>query len=278
MAVRDEEATTHRGRGKGFPTMALSEAVSVIKQAGQYGHTHSLGAFAGYLGHETTNSGPFRGKMAALRDWGLIQRKGDQVLLTDLANGIAHPDSDEGERDRLAAAFRHAELFAAIYDESAKGVDLNLDLIGNRAVTVFEVAPRSKRRFAESFAKSAVSAGFAKMTSDSTVQLINLTAAKPATETGDAAGAPDGAIENAAGPGIPAEPPARPTSQTAPTLHQEWEVHSGTLIFEAHLDTALPAAAYGHIAKIADSIEQLVDFLGEPDEPLIDARDDDASE
>lgn len=279
MADKDE-APIHRSRGKGFPTMALDEAASVVKQAGQYGRAHSLGAFAGYLGHGTTNSGPFRAKMAALKDWGLVQRRGDEVFLTDLANVVAHPESDEIERQSLRDAFRHADLFAAIYEDSAKGMDLNLDLIGNRAVTMFGVAARSKKRFAESFAKSATSAGLARMSSESTLELL-----AEGTEQSQAGG------ENGAPPtttttdnsgravGSPALEPS--PSRDTPTLHQEWGVQGGTLAFEARLNSALPAGAYGHIAKIADAIEQLVRFLGAPEEDagvLTGSSEEDVSE
>lgn len=260
------DATLHRARGKGFPTMPLDEAASVVKQAGQYGRAHSLGAFAGYLGHGTTNSGPFRTKMAALKDWGFVQRRADEVHLTDLANLIAHPESDEIERKSLSEAFRHADLFAAVYDDSAKGMELNLDLIGNRAVTMFGVAAKSKKRFAESFAKSAVSAGLARMSSESTLELLSDSGGASQAVDADHAPAPSAsAKDSAVAVGAVAQPSAV-ALPGAPTLYQEWETKGGTLAFQAHLTNALPAAAYGHIAKIADAIEHLVEFLGAPEE------------
>lgn len=256
MAESEQIAST-RSRGRGFPTMPLDEAVSVVKKAGQYGHEHSVGTFAGYLGHETTNSGPFRAKLAALKDWGLIQRRGEAVQLTDLATSIAHPESPDAERKSLRDAFRHAEPFGAVYEESAKGTELNLDLIGNRAVTVFGVAPKSKKKFAESFAQSAITAGLARLSSESTVELLAEEDQSPSQEVdqGDPGDQANGRS--------PAPPSAVPrTIAASPTLHQEWAVDGGTLIFQAALDRPLPAAAYADIANIADAVERLVEHLG----------------
>ncbi len=252
-----EQIASSRSRGRGFPTMPLDEAVSVIKKAGQYGHEHSVATFAGYLGHGTTNSGPFRAKMAALKDWGLIQRRGEAVLLTELAASIAHPESSTAEGKSLRDAFRQAEPFGAVYEESAKGTELNLDLIGNRAVTVFGVAPKSKKKFAESFAQSAIMAGLARMSSESTVELLTERDHSQSQEAdhGDSGHQTKGGLS-------PAPPSTVPPATTAsPTLHQEWPVDGGTIIFQAALDRPLPAAVYADIANIANAIERLVEHL-----------------
>src|SRR4051794_23141237 len=114
MTEQDTRATTRRPRGTGFPSFPLDEAHKAIKNAAKYGRVPADAAFAGYLGPDTTNSGPFRTKMASLRDWGLVERPSDgQVPITDLGHRLAHPDSDEQELGLLREAFFNAVPFAA---------------------------------------------------------------------------------------------------------------------------------------------------------------------
>jgi hypothetical protein len=254
-----------RRRGKSFPTLPLDEAVAVIKKAGTYGRQHSVGSFAGYLGHSSATSGPFRTKLAALNDWGLIERSGDEVCLTELALLIAHPTSSEMERENLQEAFFHAGLFAAIYEDSAKGADLSLELIGNRAVTTLSVAAKSKDRFARSFARSAVAAGLGQMPSEGTVRLLARQSAEDATAE------PEGAREADVGTSalhstVQGRSSAAAAHKRPPTLHQEWAVSDGVVVFEVRLRQALPGAAFAQIAEIASAVEGLVALLGEPDD------------
>src|SRR3977135_206180 len=173
MSDKAESHGERRHRGIGFPSLPLDEAARVIKSAGKYGRLHRHPGFAGYLGHNTTNSGPFRSKMASLRDWGLIERPSDgQVPLTDLGHHLAHPSSTEDEMRLLRDACFNAGPFAGIYNESAKETALSLEFIGNRAVTALGVSPQGKQRFADSFARSVVVAGLGRRDTKGLIQLI----------------------------------------------------------------------------------------------------------
>src|SRR5204862_233510 len=140
MSDPGEARAMPRRRGKGFPVTPLSEAVAGVRSAGDYGREHNLQAFAGYLGHNTVKSGAFLAKIAALNDWGLIERHGDVVRLSELGHQIAHPTSEEQEHRCMRQAFFSAALFAETYEHSAKGRDLSLELVGNRAVQQSGVA------------------------------------------------------------------------------------------------------------------------------------------
>lgn len=256
-----------RKRGKGFPTLPLDDSRGVIQDAGKYGREHSIGAFSGYLGHSSTNSGAFLAKMAALNDWGLIDRDGERVTLSSLGERIAYPSSPEDEAIALRDAFFHSELFAAIYTDSAKAVELSLDVIGNRAVTGLGVAGQRKAQFAQSFARSAVVAGLARGGANgSSVVLLSPDAepTPPAEEDGNIR--ETATTQPATGTGSGATDP--------PTLHQEWPVANGTLIFEARLGSALPADAFRQLAEVTDSIGRLVELLGVPPEHDPDESDD----
>ena len=87
-----ESTTTspaRRKRATGFPVVSLAEAAAILKEAGKYGFDHSTAAFASYMGHSTTNSGAFRQRLAAFRDWKLIAGRGDRLAMTDIARMIA---------------------------------------------------------------------------------------------------------------------------------------------------------------------------------------------
>jgi hypothetical protein len=52
-------------RGVAFPQLSLEASVEAIVAMGQHGADHSQDAAAAYMGHQTTNSGAFRTKLAA---------------------------------------------------------------------------------------------------------------------------------------------------------------------------------------------------------------------
>src|SRR4051794_10593839 len=158
---RETRQRPRRTRGRGFPVVALDEAAEIVRRAGKYGHKHSDEAFASYMGHQTTNSGAFKQRFAAMRSWGLITLEQGQVLLTDLGRRIAHPVSEDDGRLALREAFMHAEVFSELYAESAKGQELETVRLANRAVHDFGVSPKSTSKFGQRFAKSAVAAGLA---------------------------------------------------------------------------------------------------------------------
>src|SRR6185503_9990668 len=93
--LKQEDETIKMARGTGFPAISLPEAVEIVEKAGAYGRQHSMNALANYAGHSTVNSGPFRRKLAALKDWGLVAKAGNGITITPLGMEIAHPTSPE---------------------------------------------------------------------------------------------------------------------------------------------------------------------------------------
>jgi hypothetical protein len=246
-----ETESIRRTRGKGFPILALDEAVDAIQRAGRYGRVHSLDDFAGLLGHETSNSGPFRRKLAALKDWGLIERSASRVVFTELANRIAHPSSEAEADDAVREAFFQEAMFSRIYEEAAKGVDLSLEFLGGRAVNALGVSPKSKGKFGRSFGKSVHAAGLGELTGRGQVKLFHperQEVSSDATERIDDQSRPPASLTDTG-------------ATRAPTLRQEWPVDNGLLIFEARLEEALPAEAFSHVAEIATAVERLVGVL-----------------
>jgi len=259
-----------RKRTTGFPVVSLAEAAAILKEAGKYGFDHSTAAFATYMGHSTTNSGAFRQRLAAFRDWKLIAGRGDSLAMTDIARMIAHPTDDEAERRALQMAFMNSPVFFKLFDESAKGKPLAPGPLGNRAVLNLGVAPGSKDKFVQSFVDSAVAAGLASLNEDGQIVLAPL-------EVGADAAQPSSGeqfIDNRQ-PGPSSSGRTQPAArQGTPVVHQTWAIDGGSIVFEIRTDKPLPATAFATVGEVVASLEHLAETLA----PHAPVRGDEAEE
>jgi len=57
------------------------------------------------MGHATINSGAFRGKLAALRDYGLVSGRGESLEITPIGRKIAIPETEAERQAALREAF-----------------------------------------------------------------------------------------------------------------------------------------------------------------------------
>jgi hypothetical protein len=251
---------TRRKSGTGFPVVSLADAASILKEAGKYGFEHSTAAFASYMGHSTTNSGAFRQRLAALRDWKLITGRGDNVAMTEVGKMIALPTDEEAERRALRDAFHSYSAFSKLYEGSARGTPLAPRGLRNRAVHDFGVVPSRAIKFVNSFIDSAVTAGLAEVSEDGQVTLLvvdeNSTDATTMVESR-----------------LPTSTPeiARRTLSAragAPVVHQSWTIAGGTIIFEIRSNQPLPASAFVTVGEVVASLENLARTLG-PDKPHV---------
>jgi hypothetical protein len=256
--------TQRRGKTTGFPVVALDEAARIIKEAGKYGFEHSTAAFASYMGHSTTNSGAFRQRLAAFRDWKLIAGRGDTVAMTDIARMIAHPTDDDAERRALQTAFMNCTVFWKLYESSAKGPQLAEGPLGGRAVHDFGVAPGSKAKFVQSFVDSASAAGLAELTDDGKVVLRPVApAAAPEDWPANLAPSNDtSAPQITTHVGRTSSTPGAPS----PVVHQVWDIKGGEIVFEIRTNQALPATAFVTVGEVVASLERLASTLS-PKQP-----------
>lgn len=243
----------------GFPVVSLAEASEILKTAGKYGFEHSVAAFAKHMGHSTTNSGAFRQRLAAFRDWKLIAGRGESVTMTDIARIIALPPDVDVERAALETAFKNCGVFLRLYEGSQKNVPLARPGLGNRAVHDFGVSPSSITKFIDSFVDSAVVAGLAAVMDDDQVTLLDPVhtdqhehqaqplVATPVTGPSRVVGA------GGAGP---------------PLVHQSWPIDGGTIVFEIRSEKPLPASAYATVGEVVASLERLAGTLAPP---IVDA-------
>jgi len=253
-AVTEAAKPQRKGAGAGFPSMALSDAAEAIRRAGSYGYEHQVEALAQYMGHSTSNSGPFRKKLASLRDFGLVTGRGDSLSLSPLARAIAHPEDADAALAALQEAFFESDVFAKVHAALAKGIDLSVDGIGNAAVRNFNVSAASKDAFIGSFVASALEAGVAERVDDQHVRILPRGSASAAHGDSDD---DRRRMDQLPPPRTPQTPPGSfPTA-----LRQEWSIGDGQLIIEVRSARPMPPAAYAQIAKVVEAAEGLAALL-----------------
>lgn len=255
-------AGPRRKPSTGFPVVALPEAAKIIREAGKYGFEHSVSAFARYMGHSSTNSGAFRQRLAAFRDWKLIAGRGDTVVFTEAAKTIALPTDSQAERGALQTAFMNCAVFNRLYEGVTKEQPVEAQLLGAKAVHELGVSPSAVDRFAASFIGSAVAAGLA-VVENGQVTLLDPGTATDSPDPG--VDGPASTLEPNQAPDTGAQTPETPVrlEVPSPVVHQEWPLPAGAVVFEVRLDRPLPAAVFAQIGAVVEQIETLANGLRE---------------
>jgi hypothetical protein len=259
---RRNQAGSIRGtRSAGFPALSLPEAVAIVKTAGNNGRKHAITAMAAYAGHTTPNSGPFRQKLAALKDWGFVTSTAEAVTLTEAGMGVALPSSPETALDIMRSAFQGCSIFWAIYTEAAKGVPLYPSSIGNVAVTAHGVAVRSKETFIKSFIDSAVVVGLAEKLPNGEVKLHAAGMANTEATVAD-----DRALASVPQEAVPPATatrtaPLEPLQSELPVVNQVWKDERVRIVLKIDADAPLSATAFMQIGAVTTAIEALYEIV-----------------
>ncbi|MDQ1666844.1 MAG: hypothetical protein QOH75_2875 [Actinomycetota bacterium] len=257
-----------RRRGVGFPVLSLRDAIEAIVTIGRNGATHSHDAAAAYLGHSTSNSGAFRSKLAALRDWGLIERGDkDRVTLSALAQQLVLEAPDHSlAGELLLSAFESCRVFGMVYNDSAKDTPLEMQRIRTSVVMRHGVASDQADKFVDSFIDSVTYAGLGKFDGNKLTllprdSLFQRAAGLPETDEPQTIGAsPDrargattvNAAQVVAEPGIPI------------ALRQAWPIDGGEIEFIIRTAEALPPSIWEQVAKMAKVAEEMQAKLAGP--------------
>ena len=253
-----------RAAGVGFPSMPLGEAVTLIKKIASYGNTHTDAAIASFLGHSTANSGPFRSKVAALRDYGLLAGRSGDLTVTALALEIVHPGLEADPASSLRAAFMKCKLFATVLDALPKDTNLETAGLANTAMHNHGVASQSKDAFAASFVKSGVLAGLVEEVDLAHVKILADGATSPSPDVGDRSDAEDVVDQGAEQRWrTPPRPPA--VDPTTAVVSHSWPIDGGFVRFTIESSKTLPASAYGVIGTVIESGDKLAAMLAAPE-------------
>jgi hypothetical protein len=257
-----------KARGTGFPTLSLPEAVEIIERAGTYGRQHSMNALASYAGHATANSGPFRRKLAALKDWGLIVKDGAGVAITPIGMEIAHPASAAGVLDRQIEAFQKCTIFWKLYQDAAKGTPLTSAMIANTAINNYGIGVQSKDKFVKSFIDSAVAVGLGEKLPSGDVQLADnrgvtrgLSTELDTRPLQDSTGMNNKLLQTQAIDSVTSADVSAAVSGLLPVVQQEWANGGAMIRFEIRSKQPLPSAAFAGIGEAVTGIEALWDVL-----------------
>jgi hypothetical protein len=260
-AAGSEKGNKHprRAPGVGFPSLPLGETVALIRKIASYGNAHSDAAVASFLGHSTANSGPFRSKLAAMRDYGLLSGKGSELTVTPLALEILHPGLDADPQASLQAAFMKCKLFATVYDALPKGLELDIEGLANTAMHNHGVASQSKEAFAASFVKSGLLAGLVEEMDTERIRIPPEGVAVSAEIEPEDAKAP---YE------VPVDRPQRqmPTrailaEPTSAVVAHSWPIEGGVIRFTVESSLTLPATAYSVIGTVIEAGDKLAKML-----------------
>lgn len=264
-SVSDGDVVQPRRRSAGFPVVPLRDAIELIVTAGvRGGAEHSQNAFATYLGHSTANSGPYRKKLAALRDWGLITRGGDRVVYTPLAREFIRAAPDHMRAlDLLRQAFMNCSAFAALYSDSASGVPLDPSRLRTAAMFDLGVSGDSAAKFVDSFVDSVGAAGLGEPLENGGV-VLQQQASESAGSVSEAEG-PRAveALEPSASLLLQAVPVAQTVSHSTArdAVNQVWPWDGGEISFVIRSSGALPASAFGLVGEIVTKAKALADDL-----------------
>jgi hypothetical protein len=267
--MSDEKVPT-RHQSAGFPVLSLADAAEILRAAAKVGTSHSLGSLAGLMGHSTTNSGPFRRKLAALREWGVVDGRADRFTITPTGLSIALPRDPEDETQGLRTAFLNSAIFARTYRSVAKGRDVETAGIANNAVHNLGVAAAAKDDFVRSFVASAIASGFAERVGDRRVRFLSEPAAgEPvATNTIQAR-----SLERPDVSGFERTRRGMEPDMQRPILRQVWATTAAQIVLEIRSARPLRTNDFSLLAKVVGDIEDLAMHMNsdpEPDDPRAD--------
>lgn len=152
-----------RGKSPKFPGIGLNKAAEIMEWASKHGTSFKKETFATFGSRRDTKgsakSGAFIRRIAALKYFGFIEEKEDQIEFTELAKRIIFPKDETEKKKALIESFLNPKLFEALYKATSKDSSIRKEDLGNIAVREYSITPRAKGDFISSFINSAEFAG-----------------------------------------------------------------------------------------------------------------------
>lgn len=107
-----------------YPYYDLDQSIEVAQAVRGKGGGHcTKDQLADFLGYSTVKSGAYLTRIAAAKQFGLVNIEKDQISITERANTILAPILPEDSKNARIAAFLNVPLFEAVY-ERFKGQQL----------------------------------------------------------------------------------------------------------------------------------------------------------
>lgn len=142
-------------RSKPYPSISVDEAVTKLEQIYRKlgdNKQYERNNFAQGMGYKDTKNGAFLRAVAALVQYGFVERQGESYTLTSIAKKILIPTSDNDRHDAVLEAALTPPLFENVY-ETYKGQDLP-GLLPNILVTNFGILDGAKNKAVSVFRKT----------------------------------------------------------------------------------------------------------------------------
>lgn len=201
-----------------FPYLALDEGISMARAVYEVGGGQCEWAQVAATVGQAAKGGAFRQKMIAARTFGLLEYKGQEVSLTDLGRKALNPDTEKAAK---VDSFLSVELFSKAF-EMWRDNPMPPPAAVQRRMVDMGVAPKQADKARQVFMRSARSAGFFELKSDTLV--------KPNTNqpVSSSEAPPVDPVEKNNGDGGGAEPPdlhpfVAGLLQELPRAHEKWE-------------------------------------------------------
>jgi len=140
-------------RSSRYPSIGLASAIKFIQEARTFGRKTSDVHIAG---KGSPKGGAYIRKRAALGYYGLLEGRGQNLYISDLAESILFPQSEEERLSSVRNAFLTPDLFNHLYQETEKNVAIDLDVLGNIVVRQYGITPAAKEEFITVFIKSGI--------------------------------------------------------------------------------------------------------------------------
>ena len=171
-----EAKKTRSVSGTAYPYFDLDAGVELVDAM----HTRGGGSaapeqLAAWLGYKTTRSGTYLVRVAAAKQFGLIEAVNGGFVITDRARTILAPVMPDDSLNAKVDAFLSVELFSKVYDQF-KGVGLPPETgLKNLFQQTYKILPDRVPQAVRVFFNSADQAGFFRTTGDRT-RLVKPTA------------------------------------------------------------------------------------------------------
>ena len=148
-----------REKSPKFPGIGLDKAIEIIERASKHGISLKKETFAAFGSRGDTKgsakSGAFIRRIAALKYFGLIEEKGGQIELTELAKRIIFSKNEIEKKKSLVESFLNPKLFEKLYTSTSKNTPIKKENLANIAVREYGITPKAKGNFISSFINSA---------------------------------------------------------------------------------------------------------------------------
>lgn len=105
-------------RSPNYPSLPLPKAVALAQEIYSRAHRNAIDPSTAYeLMGFSGKSGASLSALAGLRQFGMVDGRGDSLRVTDLAERIFNPLSEDEKRDALLEAARMPEFFSVLNQE-----------------------------------------------------------------------------------------------------------------------------------------------------------------